>query len=144
MVSRNGKRKKSRGGYHIPPEKELAQAIVNVLRTNPVVSSQEKMLFLVRKELRETDSRYAVTGPRLRRTAISTGKVVIETHCRETGDRRSTLSCPVCGSSTNIVKNQTLFGGEVSLAHRCGVCEYWSGLDYRMPVRYRFLLRRGA
>ncbi|MCK4718795.1 MAG: hypothetical protein KAT70_09015 [Thermoplasmata archaeon] len=132
-----------RKGSHIPSKKDVAIAIMNVLRSNPAVSSQQKMLWLVLHELHEKDSLYVITGPRLRRIAISTSGVSIESHCRETEERRSVLSCPVCGSTTEVVKNQTIYGGSVSLAHECPACGYWSGIRYRMPIRYSFLLKGG-
>ncbi|MDG6220841.1 MAG: hypothetical protein QCI38_05260 [Candidatus Thermoplasmatota archaeon] len=142
-VTERKKRKRVRGHYHIPPSADVEQAVVNVLRSNPAVSSQEKMLWLVNHELKEKDSLYVITGPRLRRIAIRTGRVMIETFCRETKYRRSVLQCPVCTSATKVVKNQTIYGGTVALAHQCPACGYWSGLKFRMPVRYRFLLKEG-
>ena len=133
----NNKKRK----YHVPGSKELGIAIVNVLRENPVVSSQEKMLGLVKRELRETDSKYTITGNRLRKVAMTTGHVIIETKCRDTRKRRNVMVCPVCTSRTDIVKNRTLDGGVVSLLHQCPVCNYWSGVGYRIPIRYRFLLK---
>ncbi|GEM_PF-831112 len=142
---KRGKNKGGRGGtlkrkYRIPSEDLLRAAIKNVLSQNPVVSSQEKMKWLVLRELASTDPSFRVSGERIRRVAARTPGVVVETSCRETSEKRNLLVCPVCSSRTDVVKNMTIYGGVVSLAHVCPVCGYWSGIFYRAPVRYRFVL----
>ena len=138
------KEKKRGSRYHIPPSAEVARAIINVMKSNPVVSSQQKMLWLVLRDLREKDSMYTLTGERLRHIAVETGRVTVETEARETSRRRNVLRCPVCGHPTDVVKNQTLYGGTVSLVHRCPRCGYWTGIRFRLPTRYRFLLKGEA
>ena len=130
-------------GYKIPSMKTVKKALHNVLKENPAVSSQEKMLFLILKELHEKNPQYTISGQRLRYIAMKTNFASIETRCRETAERRGLLTCPVCQSKTKVIKNQTIYGGSVALEHQCPTCGYWSGIHYRKPVRYRFLLQEG-
>ena len=50
--------------------------------------------------------------------------------------------CPVCGGQMKAMKNITIYGGTVTLGHKCKRCGYWTGKTRRVPSRYIFTLRR--
>jgi len=125
----------------IPRESELLEAIVKVLDEQKMVRAQYRMRSLVEQELRKADPEYRVSGTRVRKVALASGKITLDIHCRETPDRRAMYKCPVCGTKLKQVKNQTVYGGTVTLEHRCPHCGYWTGLRRRVPTRYVFTLR---
>jgi DNA-directed RNA polymerase subunit RPC12/RpoP len=46
--------------------------------------------------------------------------------------------CPVCNTRITPVKNETIFGGSVTLGYECSFCGYWTGMKRRVPQRYVF------
>ena len=92
------------------------------------------------KELKKLNPLYKVSGPRVRRAALRSGLIRLEIHCRETTERRAIYKCPVCSTKLKQVKNQTVYGGTVTLEHRCPGCGYWTGVKRRVPTRYVFTL----
>ena len=56
----------------------------------------------------------------------------------ETQNARNLISCPVCGSQMVNVKNETLYGWEVTLQRKCTVCPYSSGKHRKVPTLYIF------
>ena len=126
--------------YRIPSDERVRQALSRVFATRHSVDSQRKLKRLVEKDLR-TEEVFRVGESRLRQVAIDSGLVELEILCRETGDRKSLVKCPVCGERLARVRNMTVFGGTVTLGYRCGRCGYWTGLRKRVPTRYIFTRR---
>ena len=124
--------------YRIPTAEVLAVAIVDVLRENPTVDSQKQLTELVRERLHCIDPAYAVTGQRIRRTAISSGLVRVEVQTRDSGKRRRLTRCPVCDSKLSKVRNRTISGDITIIGRRCPNCSYHMGLTERIPTRYVF------
>ncbi len=124
--------------YRIPSDTEIVQAIKDVLDRYGAISSQRKLTELVLRALRRHDSDYAVSEERVRRLAISNGLATVEMRCRETKDKTSAGSCPVCGGKTERIKNLTVYGGSVTMGYRCKTCGYWTGLKSRVPTLYIF------
>ena len=124
--------------YRIPTSEVLAEAIRDVLRRRPTVGSQRRLTELVLRELKGIDEDYTASEERIRKVAIDSGSAKIEIHCREGEERSRYTRCPVCGSKMNRIRNETVFGGTVTLGYKCTKCPYWTGLKRRMPIRYVF------
>ena len=124
--------------YHIPSDGQIKKALEEVLREYRTVSSQYMLKDLVIKKLNTKKEKYGATGKRLRNLAINSDFVKLEIHSRE-GDPRKTMNkCPVCNHSLKKVKNQTIWGGKVTLEFKCNFCGYWTGKKKRIPTRYVF------
>jgi len=124
--------------YRIPSKEVLADAISAVLQKRPMVGSQRKLTQLVLKKLRSIEKDYTASEERIRRVAIDSGAAKIEIHCRESEEKSRYSRCPVCGSKMRRIRNETIFGGTVTLGYKCTRCPYWTGLQLRVPVRYVF------
>jgi hypothetical protein len=124
--------------YRIPPAELLADAIKAVLDRHPMVGSQRRLTILVLRELRKMDPGYTASEERIRKVAIDHGLAKLEIHARE-GEEKSRYSrCPVCDSKMRRVRNETIFGGTVTLGYKCTKCPYWTGMRKRIPIRYVF------
>ena len=128
--------------YHIPNDEQIKNALKKVLKEYRNVSSQYKLRNLVAKEINTPKKKYGVNEKRLRNIAINSDFVKLEIHSRE-GDPRKTMNrCPVCGHNLSKVKNQTIWGGKVTLEFKCGFCGYWTGKKKRIPTRYVFQYKK--
>jgi hypothetical protein len=124
--------------YHIPSDEQVIQAVRQVFRKYRSVTTQHRLKILVERELSEKDKNFSVTGARLRLLIVTNNLATIEIHSREGDPRKILARCPVCTYGLNRVKNQTIWGGEVTLEFRCGRCGYWTGKKKRIPTRYVF------
>ena len=68
-------------------------------------------------------------GPKLAKVEIQT---------REAEEKSRNVRCPVCGSKTKRIQNETVYGGKVTLGYKCRSCGYWTGMKRRVPTRYIF------
>jgi hypothetical protein len=127
--------------YHIPSDEEILGAVEKVFQRFHTVSSQHKLKDLVEKELQTKKQQSCVSGPRLRTLVLNSGLVQVEIHTREGDPDKILHRCPVCGGSLQRVKNQTIYGGEVTLEFRCAVCGYWTGKKKKIPTLYVFHLK---
>ena len=128
--------------YHIPSDEKIIKAVTKVLKKYRTVSSQHRLKELVENELKTKNDEFHVSGSRLRNLVLKSGLVRIEIHSRE-GDPNKVLNrCPVCNNSLKMVKNQTIFGGEVTIELRCSNCGYWTGKKKRIPTLYVFHLKK--
>ena len=127
--------------YRIPSDDRVRASLARVFSTRRAVNSQRQLKRLVEKDLKGEED-FRVGEPRLRQIAIDSGRLDLEIHCRETGERRSLVRCPVCGERLRRVRNMTVFGGTVTLGYRCARCTYWTGLKKRVPTRYVFTRRQ--
>jgi hypothetical protein len=125
--------------YRIPPAKVLSQTISEVIKEKRSVISQRRFTELVLANLKKKDEGYSVSEERVRRMAIYKNLTRITIHYRVTEERSDGGKCPVCGSTTKELQNQTLDGEEVKLGFKCVRCPYWTGPNKRVPVRYTFL-----
>ncbi len=126
--------------YRIPSDERVKESLTRVFATRHEVNSQHRLKLLVEKDLK-AEERFRVGEPRLRLIAIGSGLVDLEIHCRETDQRKSLYNCPVCGERLRRVRNETVYGGTVTLGYRCERCKYWTGLKRRVPIRYVFTRR---
>ena len=127
--------------YRIPSDEELLDAVKRVFQKNHVVSSQHRLKLLVEKELQAKKQQFHVSEPRLRVLVVHSGLVQVEIHTREGNPDKILPKCPVCGGVLQRVKNQTIYGGEVTLEFRCALCGYWTGKKKKIPTLYIFHLK---
>ncbi|MFQ5552723.1 MAG: hypothetical protein ACE5EW_03280 [Thermoplasmata archaeon] len=123
--------------YRIPSRERVVGALRRVLGRRKTIPSQRELKELLDQEMSREDG-YRVSGPRARRIAYDSGLVRLEIESRESAEVRTPHRCPVCGHRMDRVKNMTVFGGTVTLGHRCRSCPYWTGLKRRVPTRYTF------
>jgi hypothetical protein len=127
--------------YHIPSDEEILGAVKKVFAKNHKVSSQHRLKKLVEKELQSKKKQMHVGEPRLRTLVLNSGLVQVEIHTREGDPDKILHKCPVCSGPLTRVKNQTIYGGEVTLEFRCGQCGYWTGKKKKIPTLYVFHLK---
>ncbi len=132
------------GTYHIPETDEVLEAIQLVLGEKRTVKSQHELAALVVRALKGANSENAVTERRVRHVALSSDEVTVDIEYREVAGRRAMSKCPVCGGSLRPFRNETIYGGEVTLGFECQRCPYQTGLKHRVPTRYTFHFRRRA
>jgi uncharacterized protein with PIN domain len=125
-------------GYRLPSTEEVEHAIAAVLRREKKLPSENRFLSLVRRELKRRDKDYTVSHERLRKIALRSGLCKVTIHTRESATRRPMARCPVCSTRVQSVKNETIFGGSVTLGYECPFCGYWTGMRRRVPQRYVF------
>lgn len=124
--------------YRLPSTEEVEHAISAVLKREKKLSSESRFLSLVRRELKRKDKDFTVSHERLRRVALRSGLCKVTIHTREVPSRRPMSRCPVCNTTVRSVKNETIFGGSVTLGFECPFCGYWTGMRRRVPQRYVF------
>lgn len=121
-------------------DNEILAAAERALKNRHTVTSQRRMAHLVNDELGKADGA-AVTGERVRRLLAVAAFCQVDVKTREGPAEKVLHACPVCASRLQRVKNQTLFGGEVTLTLRCSACGYWTGKKKRVPTLYVFHYR---
>lgn len=124
--------------YFIPSNEKILDAVKKVLKKYHTVSSQHRLKILVEKELQTKKQQFQVSEPRLRVLVVRSGLVKVEIHTRDGNPDKILPKCPVCGGMLQRVKNQTIYGGEVTLEYRCGECRYWTGKKKKIPTLYVF------
>lgn len=127
--------------YHIPSDEQILGAVKKVFQKYHTVSSQYKLKGYVEKELQTKKQQFHVSQPRLRSLVINSGLVTLEIHSRDGDPDKILHKCPVCGGVLQRVKNQTIYGGEVTLEFRCELCGYWTGKKKKIPTLYIFHLK---
>ncbi len=125
--------------YSIPSDKEVEKALRYVMRRVKGVDSLRKLRKLVIRELQNNDPDYTVGIDRLRKLAVTAPFIKVEIYARK-GKKKKSLKgkCPVCGNKLEKTRNETIFGGSVTLGYKCKECPYWTTLKRRIPVRYYF------
>ncbi len=130
--------------YRLPSKEEVEHAIAAVLRREKKLPSESRFLSLVRRELKRKDKEYTISHERLRRIALCSGLCKVTIHTREAPTRRPMAKCPVCNTRVKAVKNETIYGGTVTLGYECPFCGYWTGMKRRVPQRYVFSSTEGG
>ena len=123
--------------YRIPKDEQVLAALRRATDLKPIVDSQRKLKRLVERELRGEEG-FKVGEGRVRRIAIDSKLFELRINTRETEQRKSMVKCPVCDSRLRRLRNETVYGGTVTLGYKCPTCGYWTGLRRRVPVRYTF------
>ncbi len=124
--------------YKVPKANVLAETIKDVLKDQTTVISQNRFAQLVNQYLKRVDAEFTASEERIRRIALLNGLAKVEIETREAEERSKKARCPVCGSKTERIQNETIFGGTVTLGYKCPSCGYWTGLRKRIPTRYIF------
>jgi len=124
--------------YRIPSEETLVKAVREVLSARSMITSQRALSSLVNHKLKNIDSAYTATEERIRKLIINKDLGKIEIHAREGEEKSKAGRCPVCSTRMKRIRNQTIFGGTVTLGYKCMKCPYWTGLRKRIPIRYVF------
>lgn len=127
--------------WRLPENERVVEAIRRALESRRTMASQRELRERVLRELRKEDPKLTVSGPRIRRLALTSGLARVEIAWRETERRGALFKCPVCGSVLRPMRNETVFGGTVTLGFRCPVCPFRSGIRRMEPMRYVFLKR---
>jgi hypothetical protein len=127
--------------YHIPSDEEILGAVKKVFDKCHTVQSQRALRRLVEKELGSTKKDSHVSEERLRLLVLNSSFVQVEIHTRDGEPGKSMNKCPVCGGLLTRVKNQTIYGGEVTLEFRCAQCGYWTGKKKKIPTLYVFHMK---
>ena len=128
--------------YKIPPDDAVLLAMQEVLAKHKSIDSQHKLKRLVEKALSSGGDEYRVGERRLRLMALNAGIARLDIKYRETNDKGAIALCPVCGVKLTRERNQTVFGGTVTLGYKCNACTYATGIKRRVPTRYIFTFRR--
>ena len=123
------------------PDEEVEDAVSKVLARHRKVHTLQRLHELVRDELQGADRSFTVSRGRLRRLVLSRELCKVEMQTRDDPEEEFPGDCPVCGSPMKNVKNETLYGWEVTLQRKCSVCPYWSGQHRRVPTLYVFSLK---
>ncbi|MGD1059965.1 MAG: hypothetical protein ABR879_00705 [Methanomassiliicoccales archaeon] len=124
--------------YKVPKADVLAEAIRNVLQEQNTVISQNLFTQLVNACLKCDDPDFTASEERIRRVTLARKLAKVQIVTREAEERSRQGRCPVCGSKTKRIQNETVFGGTVTLGYKCRACGYWTGLRRRIPTRYIF------
>jgi uncharacterized protein with PIN domain len=124
--------------YHIATDEQIKNSLKKILKNNRTVNTQAKLRKLVTKDLNTKKKKYGIAAGRIRNIAINSDFAKLEIHSREGDPKKSLNKCPVCSGTLNKVKNQTIWGGKVTIEFRCKNCGYWTGKKKRIPTRYVF------
>ncbi|HTY47568.1 MAG TPA: hypothetical protein VMB46_07875 [Methanomassiliicoccales archaeon] len=124
--------------YKVPKADALSEAIREVLKDQTTVISQNRFAQLVNQYLKRIDAEFTASEERIRRVTLLNNLAKVEIETREADERSKKSRCPVCGSKTERIQNETIFGGTVTLGYKCRSCGYWTGLRRRIPTRYIF------
>lgn len=122
----------------VPDDEEVIEAARRVLKSAKTLVSQRELRRRVLDELHRSDADMGLGEERVRRLVAIQPFVRLDLHSRR-GSRDKVLTrCPVCDTKLSKLRNQTLFGGEVTVTLRCPRCQYWSGKEKRIPTLYIF------
>ncbi|MEF8832150.1 MAG: hypothetical protein V5A66_01370 [Candidatus Thermoplasmatota archaeon] len=125
--------------YSIPSDEEVKSALRYVMRRNKGINSLNKLRNLVLSELQNNDPDYTVGFERIRKLAVTASFMKTDIYARKSEKKDSLKGkCPVCGNKLEKRKNETIFGGSVTLGYKCQECPYWTTLERRIPTRYSF------
>lgn len=125
-------------GYRLADDEKVLEVLKAVLASQKTMNSQRELRDRVLNELRKTDPGMTTSGPRLRKLAVTSGLARVEISWRETGGKKARVMCPVCGSRLLPMRNETVFGGTVTLGFRCPACPFRTSMKRKEPTRYVF------
>jgi hypothetical protein len=125
-------------GWKFAKDEVILEAIKRALGNRKTMCSQRELRDKVLRELKRSEPGLTATGRRIRRLAITSGQAHVEIHWRDTDKRTARSRCPVCGSPLKATKNETVFGGTVTLGFSCPVCPFRTTIKRKEPTRYTF------
>lgn len=122
------------------PDERVQKVLKKIFIKYHTVGSQNKLKNLFDEEFK--NKKISITPSRLRKIAVDSDFIKLEIHSREGDPKKLMNKCPVCENGLKNVKNQTIWGGKVTLEFRCPHCGYWTGKKKRIPTRYVFYLKK--
>ena len=125
-------------GWKFAKDELVVEALKRALGNRKTMCSQRELRDKVLKELKKTGPGLTASGERVRRLAIITGLAHVDIQWRETDKKTARFRCPVCGSPLKATKNETVFGGTVTLGFSCPVCPFRTTIKRKEPTRYTF------
>lgn len=125
-------------GWKFATDEAILEAVGRALEGRKTMGSQRELRERVLRELKKTDPALTATGVRIRRLAIRSGLAHVDIQWRGTDKRTARFRCPVCGSELKAMKNETVFGGTVTLGFSCPVCPFRTTIKRKEPTRYTF------
>lgn len=125
-------------GWKLAKDEQVLEALRRALDNRKTMCSQRELRDKVLRELRKMEPGLTASGERLRRLAITAGLASVDIQWRETDKKTARFHCPVCGSQLKATKNETVFGGTVTLGFRCPVCPFRTTVKRKEPTRYTF------
>jgi hypothetical protein len=125
-------------GYKLAGDESILEALRSALESQKQIISQRELRERVIRELHKVDPGLTASGPRLRRLAITSGLAKVEIEWRETEKKTARARCPVCGSALRPTRNETVFGGSVTLGFSCPLCPFRSTMRRKEPTKYVF------
>ena len=125
-------------GGQRPQDEAVLGAARAVLERHGTVLTLGRLVILVRAQLGDSVRDPVLGGVRLRRLMAHSPFCRMDVRTRKGPRDRVLTRCPVCRSGLRKIRNQTLFGGEVTITLRCPACPYWSGKEKRIPTLYTF------
>ncbi len=120
----------------IPESGEVKFAIKEILKKRSF-SSQEELSREVRKKLRSVESKYSITGKRIRQLALEI-PVRIHVHTRK---GKIPGRCPCCGHRIKKIYSKNLYGRKILFRLKCQRCSYTGTEGKWAPKRYEFYFR---
>jgi DNA-directed RNA polymerase subunit RPC12/RpoP len=130
-------------GWKLADDEKLVEAIKKALGSRKTMCSQREFRERVLRELKRTDPGLTASPERIRKLAITTGLAQVDIQWRETDKRTARFKCPVCGSQLRPTRNETVFGGTVTLGFRCPACPFRTTIKHQEPTRYTFTRKGG-
>lgn len=125
-------------GWKFAKDELLIEALRRALGNRKTMCSQRELRDKVVRELKKTEQGLTASGERIRRLAITSGLAHVDIQWRETDKKTARFKCPVCGSPLKATKNETVFGGTVTLGFNCPVCPFRTTMKRKEPTRYTF------
>jgi ssDNA-binding Zn-finger/Zn-ribbon topoisomerase 1 len=119
-------------------DEAILEALRRALEGRKTMCSQRELREKVLRELKKANPALTATGPRIRRLAITSRLAHVDIQWRETDRKTARFHCPVCGSQLKATKNETVFGGTVTLGFYCPVCPFRTTVRRKEPTRYTF------
>ena len=125
-------------GWKFATDEAILEAIRRALDGRKTMCSQRELREKVLRELKRAHPALTATAVRIRRLAIRSGLAHVDIQWRGTDRKTARFHCPVCGSQLKAMKNETVFGGTVTLGFSCPVCPFRTTIKRKEPTRYTF------
>ncbi len=124
--------------WKLARDEQVLEALRRAFASRKTMCSQRELRDKALKELGKMAPGLTASGVRLRRLAITSGLARVDIMWRETDKKTARFRCPVCGSQLRPTKNETVFGGTVTLGFSCPACPFRTTVKRKEPTRYTF------
>lgn len=126
-------------GYRVPKDDKVEEAIRKVMNAHAEIGSLKLFHELVQKELKEIDTKTAISPERLRRMAAL--MVGMKVHVDKGHSKKIPKQCYVCQGELKPVRTVDLYGKKTIIGKKCKDCGFRIEKDMSTPLRYRFYRR---